>query len=117
MPRARALIPRARALIVALSLSAASAGAPVLAFDRAERKAVRYNTSSRVLPGAINVHMQPHSHDDVGWLKTFDEVRLLLVRRRSALSANPALSASAALPLFAHCLTSSPPICACVPSI
>ncbi|CAI5530929.1 unnamed protein product [Closterium sp. Naga37s-1] len=53
-----------------------------------------YNTSSGIVAGKVNVHLVPHSHDDLGWLNTVEQyyitaVQFILETVVDQLEANP----------------------------
>ena len=41
--------------------------------DKNEQPGCGWQSCNPTKPGAINVHLVPHSHDDAGWLKTVDQ--------------------------------------------
>ena len=57
-------------------------------FSRVESRYMVYNTSHTMVQGKLNVHVVPHSHDDVGWLKTVDQY---YVGSNNSIQVNPFL--------------------------
>lgn len=60
----------------------------ILGISSVESRYMVYNTSHTIVPGKLNVHVVPHSHDDVGWLKTVDQY---YVGSNNSIQVNPFL--------------------------
>ncbi|XP_021238665.1 lysosomal alpha-mannosidase-like, partial [Numida meleagris] len=59
--------------MTALTSGMAVPGALLLLWGAATAAGCGYQSCPPTRPGFLNVHLVPHTHDDVGWLKTVDQ--------------------------------------------
>ncbi|KAK6633436.1 hypothetical protein RUM44_004039 [Polyplax serrata] len=60
-------------LVVAAGLLTLAGGFPQGHVDELHSQKCGYESCPVPKPGMLNVHLVPHTHDDVGWLKTVDQ--------------------------------------------
>ncbi|XP_004084261.3 lysosomal alpha-mannosidase [Oryzias latipes] len=60
-------------IVAALVLTLGEVLSFPLGLEKRDSVACGYQSCHPTVPGMLNVHLVPHTHDDVGWLKTVDQ--------------------------------------------